>query len=55
MEQKRTPLYCDCHGDVVMGYLIGNKVFWYDSRHGVRHSISVEIKPQLDITHKPVV
>ena len=37
MENKRQPIYCSCHGDVVMGYRENGQIVWYDQRHGQRH------------------
>ena len=38
--EGREPIYCDCHGPVhgvVMGYRSGDRVVWYDKRHGQNH------------------
>lgn len=33
----REPIYCDCHGNVVMGYRANGIIVWYDKRHGHNH------------------
>ena len=34
----RTPIYCDCHGTEVMGYLVNGRLVWHDRRHGQTHT-----------------
>ena len=53
--KDRTAIYCDCHGSpggVVMGYREGDRIIWYDRRHGERHvkvldaaALTTEAKP----------
>lgn len=56
---KREPIYCTCHGDVVMGYRLNGQIVWYDVRHGEKHfKIVSEAPAPLDnllqrVQHKP--
>jgi hypothetical protein len=52
----RKPLYCDCCGNVVMGYVLPDgRISWYDERHGKRHIKVLEaphpVQP-LDLTDR---
>lgn len=40
---KRETIYCDCHGTVSMGYRVGDKVVWFDNRHGEKHQVSIVV------------
>jgi hypothetical protein len=52
----RTPLFCDCCGSVVMGHMVGNKIVWYDKRHGEKHVVSVPLNTsKLDSKAEPMV
>lgn len=52
-EAQRVPIYCSCHGDVVMGYRVNGQIVWYDERHGERH-IAVLTDEALDKSPKVV-